>query len=75
MSYNGIDQDRPDRHEEHPRGELGPVGDRATHQCGGDDRETELEGAEQQFGNRAVRGLGPYPPHPGMPETTDEPAE
>ena len=38
--------------EDHPGRELGAVGDGAADQCGGDDREGQLEGGEQQFGNR-----------------------
>ena len=43
VRHREVAQERPERHEDHPGGELHPVGDRAADQRDGDDREGHLE--------------------------------
>ena len=74
VRHNGIHRHRPNGHEHHPGRELGAVGDGATDQGGGDDREGQLEGGVQQFGNRSVQGLGADASHPGVRQSAEKSA-
>jgi hypothetical protein len=71
---DGIDRHRPDGHEHHPGGELGAVGDGATDQGRGDDREGQLERGIQQFRNLPVQGVRAYAAHPRVRQPAYEAA-
>ena len=74
VGHHRIHGDRPQRDEHHPGRELGAVRDRTADQCGGDDREAQLEGGEQQFGNRSARGVRVDAEHPDVLEAADQSA-
>jgi hypothetical protein len=75
VRHNRIHDDRPQRDEDHPGRELGAVRDRPADQGGGDDREGELEGGEQQLGHRTVHGIRVDADHADVREVADQPAE
>jgi hypothetical protein len=62
----------PQRHERHPARELRTVGDRTADQCGGQDREGQLEGGEQQLGDRAVHCVRVDARHAEVVEVADQ---
>ena len=72
MRHNGVNRDRPQRDEDHPGREPGAVGDRTADQSGGDDREPQLEGGEQQLGNRPARGVRVDAKHADVGEVADQ---
>ena len=69
-----VDEQRPDRHEEHPRRELRAVGDRTADQRCGEDRERQLEGREQHLRNLPVHGRRVDARHAEVFESADDAA-
>ena len=74
VRYHGIHGDRP-QDENHPGRELGAVRDRTAGQCGGDDREPQLEGGEQQFGDPPVGRVRVDAEHPDVGEVANQSAK
>ena len=69
-----VHRNGPQRDEDHPRREPRAVGDGAADECGGDDREGELESGEQEFGHRSAYGRRIDAEHAEVREVSDQPA-
>ena len=66
VSHREVDESCPERGEDHPRGELGSVCDRAGDEADGDAGEHGLEGHEGHGGQCRVRRVGHEAGEPGI---------
>jgi hypothetical protein len=68
-----VDQQRPERDEQHEGRELHAIGDRAGDQRGGDDREGHLEHREEAFGMVKATVASPVPMVKGLSQDSSIP--
>ena len=74
VRHHRVHGNGPHRDEHDPGRELRAVRDGAADQCGGDDREGQLEGGEQKFGYRAAQGGRVDAEHAEVREVADQTA-